>query len=288
MFKNKRCAFILLFPQLAISAFFFLWPACQAIFQSLYQSTPFSNASLFVGFKNFIALFQSAPYLFSLGITLIFCFLVTLITLSLGLFMAYLVHTVSFGKRTYKALFTWPYAIAPAVAALLWRFIFTPSIGWVASIFHSLGLDWNYLIHPKQAFSMVVFVSCWQQFSYNFLFFFAGLQSIPRSLLDAASMDGANSRQQFWQIIIPLLSPTTFFLFVVNLIYAFFDTFGVIQIMTQGGPARMTSTLVYKVYVDGFMGLDFGGSAAQSVILMVIISLLMLFQFYYIEKKVHY
>ena len=252
MFKNKGVAFLLLFPQLLVSFLFFLWPAYQAIIQSFYQSTPFGLSKVFVGLKNFFALFASNTYLTSFFITLVFCFFVTFCTLFLGLF------------------------------------IFNPSIGWVSTLYQSLGLDWNYLIHPKQAFSMVVLVSCWQQFSYNFLFFLAGLQSIPKSLLEAASIDGANNRQQFWQIIFPLLSPTTFFLFVINLIYAFFDTFGVIQVLTQGGPARTTSTLVYKVYIDGFIGLDYGESAAQSVILMVIISFLMLFQFYYVEKKVHY
>lgn len=288
MFKNKGLALLFLLPQLFITVVFFLWPACQAIVESFYKSTAFGFRSEFVGFHNFLNLLGSSIYFESLYRTLIFSFLVTVFTLITGLLMAGLVNSINRGHTVYKALFTWPYAVAPAVGALLWRFLFNPSIGWISHLLQMIGIDWNYLIYPKQAFFMVVLASCWQQFSYNFLFFYAALQAMPKSLLEAASIDGANSWHKFWNIVFPLLSPTTFFLFVINLIYAFFDTFGVIQVITQGGPARTTSTLVYKVYTDGFIGLDFGGSAAQSVILMVIISLLMFVQFSFIEKKVHY
>jgi sn-glycerol 3-phosphate transport system permease protein len=178
--------------------------------------------------------------------------------------------------------------VAPAVAGMLWRFFFNPAIGWGAYLFRSIGINWNFLIYPNQAFSVVILASSWQQFSYNFLFFFAGLQAIPHSMLEAASIDGANPWQRFWHVIFPLLSPTTFFLLIINVIYAFFDTFGVIQVMTQGGPARETATMVYKVYNDGFVGLDFSSSAAQSVILMLIVIGLTFVQFKYIDKKVHY
>lgn len=287
-FNKKSIAALLLMPQLVITCVFFLWPAAQAIFQSLYQGDPFGIYSKFVGLENFVDLFHSGTYFESVFVTVIFSICVTFFTLSLGLLMACLVNSVKRGQATYKALLIWPYAVAPAVAGILWRFIFNPSVGWGSYILQSLGMDWNYLIHPKQAFSVVVIASSWQQFSYNFLFFFAGLQAIPKSLLEAANIDGANPLQRFWHITLPLLSPTIFFLLVINLIYAFFDTFGVIQVMTQGGPARKTATLVYKVYNDGFIGLDFGGSAAQSVMLMFIISFLMFIQFKFVEKKVHY
>lgn len=288
LFHKKSIAVLCLLPQLCITLIFFVWPAYQAIVQSLYQGDPFGLSSKFVGLNNYIELFESGTYFQTLIITLVFSLSVTFFTLVSSLLMAYLVENCCRGKTLYKTLLIWPYAVAPAVAAILWRFIFTPAIGWGSYLLQLLGIDWNYLIYPHQAFFMIVVASCWQQFSYNFLFFFAGLQSIPQSLVEAASIDGANAWQRFRHIIFPLLSPTTFFLVVTNLIYAFFDTFGVIQVMTQGGPAGRTATLVYKVYNDGFMGLDFGGSAAQSVVLMIIISLLMLFQFRYIEKKVTY
>ena len=288
LFKNKRLAFTLLLPQLAITVIFFIWPAVQALYQSLYQGDPFGFNYRFVGGDNFYQLLNSSIYLQSLSLTIIFSVSVTLVTLGLGLMMACVVSGINKGQAIYKSLLIWPYAVAPAVAAILWRFLFTPSVGWGAYVFHHLGYDWNYLIHPKQAFAIVVLASSWQQFSYNFLFYFAALQAVPQSLLEAASIDGASAWQRFWHVTLPMLSPTTFFLMVINLIYAFFDTFGVIQVLTQGGPARSTATLVYKVYNDGFVGLDYGGSAAQSVLLMIILSTLMFIQFKYIDKKVHY
>lgn len=287
-FKAPKLACLLVLPQLLVTIIFFLWPAFQALKQSLYQGDAFGRYTHFVGLDNFIDLFSSKVYLKSFLITLFFSVLVTLLTLSTGLLMAVLVNRVVRGKRIYKAVFVWPYAVAPAVSGMLWRFFFNPAIGWGAYLCGLLGIDWNFLVNPKQAMGVVILASSWQQFSYNFLFFFAGLQAIPQSMIEAASIDGASPWARFWQVVFPLLSPTTFFLLIINLIYAFFDTFGVIQVMTQGGPARATSTLVYKVYNDGFVGLDFSSSAAQSVILMLIVVGLVFVQFKYIDKKVHY
>lgn len=288
LFSHKRFALMLVFPQLLITIIFFIWPALQAVRQSLYQEDPFGIHKVYVGLQHFVRLFTSPSYLETIYNTATFSLSVTLLTLISGLVMALLVNSVRMAKGLYKSLLIWPYAVAPAVAGILWRFIFNPSVGWVSYLFQYFGWDWNYIIYPKQAFWIVVLTSSWQQFSYNFLFYFAALQAIPKSLLEAATIDGANAWQKFYHITLPLLSPTTFFLIVINVIYAFFDTFGIIQVMTQGGPAGQTTTLVYKVYNDGFLGLDFGGSAAQSVVLMIIISILMLVQFKYIDNKVHY
>lgn len=287
-FQSRKTAYALLLPQLVVTVIFFIWPAIEALRQSLFQGDVFGLHSRFSGIDNFLDLFRSSVYLESFVVTTVFSLLVTFLTLSSGLLMAVLVNRVVRGKRFYKAVFVWPYAVAPAVAGLLWRFFFNPAVGWAAYLFRSMGIDWNFMIYPKQALGVVILASSWQQFSYNFLFFYAGLQAIPRSILEAASIDGANPWQRFWHVIFPLLSPITFFLLIINIIYAFFDTFGVIQVMTQGGPARRTSTLVYKVYNDGFVGLDFSSSAAQSVILMCIVILLTVLQFKYIDKKVHY
>ncbi len=288
LFKQRKLALLFIAPQLLITLIFFYWPSLEALKQSLYQGDAFGIHSKFVGLANFIDIFSSEVYLESLKATAIFSVLVTVVTLSIGLLMAVLVNRVVKGCQYYKALLIWPYAVAPSVAGLLWRFFFNPAVGWGSRFFHYIGIDWNYLVHPGQAMFVVVIASCWQQFSYNFLFFFAGLQAIPQSLLEAASIDGANAWQRFWHIVFPLLSPTTFFLLVINVIYAFFDTFGVISVMTQGGPGRATSTLVYKVYRDGFIGQDFGASSAQSVILMLIVIGLTVVQFKYIDEKVHY
>lgn len=287
-FKNYVVAFLFLAPQLIVTLIFFLAPAFQAVVQSLYQSDPFGFHHQYVGLKNYLYLLSSPIYRNSIGITLSYSLCVTFSTLMLGLIVAYVVSKVKKFQGVYKTFLIWPYAVAPAVAAILWRFMFNPSIGWGATIFDKIGFHWNYLTNAKQAFFLIVLTSCWQQFSYNFLFYFAAINALPKSLLEAASLDGASSMQKLVQIIFPMLSPTTFYLFIINLIYAFFDTFGVIQVLTQGGPGRSTSTLVYKVYNDGFIGLDYGGSSAQSVLLMIIISALMFFQFKFVDKKVHY
>lgn len=287
-FNNKKLALLLLLPQLVITFVFFLWPALQAFIQSLYGGDAFGVNKVFIGLSNYLDIFYSSAYVQSFKVTIAFSFFVTLFTQVGGLIMAYLVNSVGKGKGIYKTLLIWPYAVAPAVAGILWRFIFNPSVGWASYLMSKVGYDWNYLIYPKQAFFLVVLASCWQQFSYNFLFYLAALQAIPKSLIEASSIDGSNAFYQLKDIVIPLLGPTSFFLLLTNLIFSFFDTFGVIQIITQGGPAGATATLVYKVYNDGFVGLDYGGSAAQSVILMLVISLLMFLQFRYIDKKVHY
>ena len=287
-FKANKTACFLLLPQMVITIVFFFWPALQALKQSLFQGDAFGLIQRFVGLENFKELLFSSVYHQSILVTVLFSFSVTLLTLMLGLLMAVLVNEIIRGKLAYKALLIWPYAVAPAVAGLLWRFFFNPAVGWGSYLLRKIGIDWNYYVHPAQAMTVVVIASSWQQFSYNFLFFFAGLQAIPRSLLEAASIDGANAWQRFWHVSFPLLAPTTFFLMVINLIYSFFDTLGVIQVVTQGGPARRTATMVYKVYNDGFVGLNFSSSAAQSVVLMVVVATLTTIQFKFIDKKVHY
>ncbi len=288
VFKQKWLALLLVMPQIAVTIVFFLWPSFEALKQSLMQGDAFGIHQRFAGLMNFKYLFQDPTYIKSLIITLIYSLLVTGVTLSLGLFIAYLVMRLKRGGQWYKTLFIIPYAIAPAVAGILWRFLFNPSVGVIAHPLQMLGLAWNYLLNPLQAFFLIVFAASWQQFSYNFIFYLAALYAIPHTLIEAAELDGASAWQRFRSIIFPLLAPTSIFLFVMNLIYAFFDTFGVIQVITRGGPANATNTLMYKVYQDGFVGLDLGGSAAQSVILMLIVIGLTMVQFRYLDKKVHY
>jgi len=287
-FKHPILAWLLVLPQLLVTIVFFFWPAFAALRQSVYRGDAFGLHTHFVLLQNFIDLFHDSSYLESVGVTLLFSLLVTVLTMACGLLMAFLVNRVIVGQGLYKSLLIWPYAVAPAVAGILWRFLFNPAIGWGPYLLAKLGIDWNYMLNSKQALCVVVFAASWQQFSYNFLFFFAGLQAIPKSLLEAAKIDGASDWQSFWHIIFPLLAPMTFFLLVINMIYAFFDTFGIVQIVTNGGPASATSILVYKVYNDGFLGLDMGSSAAQSVILMAFVIGLTTVQFRYLEKKVHY
>jgi sn-glycerol 3-phosphate transport system permease protein len=237
---------------------------------------------------NFLDLLGDPGYGKALLVTLVIAFFVTLITMSLGLLLAMLVQSLGKGQKIYKSLLLWPYAVAPAVAALLWRFICQPKIGWLPQGLHFLGIEFDYLVHPKQALLVVILTASWQQFSYNFLFFFAAIKAIPPTIIEAAIIDGASTWRRFWQIIFPLLSPTTFFLLVMNLIYSFFDSFGIIDVMTNGGPGNSTTSLIYKVYKDGFVGMDPGSSSAQSVMLMFIVIGLTLVQFRYLEKKVHY
>lgn len=286
--RQKKIAFLFIAPQLIITLLFFIWPAWQALLQSMFLSDAFGLHRQFVGVENFIDLFSSSAYSKAVGITLILAVAVTTLTITFGLVMALLVNRCRKSYTVYKSLLLWPYAIAPAVAAILWRFLCHPSLGWLTQAAQAMGMEFNYLTHPKQALAVVIIAASWQQFSYNFIFFFAALKLIPRPLLEAATIDGASSWRRFWQIIFPLLSPTTFFLVSMNLIYAFFDTFGVIQIITDGGPASSTTTLIYKVYEDGFVGMDPGSSSAQSVILMLIVIGLTLLQFRFLEKRVHY
>jgi len=278
----------LLLPQLAVTVVFFFWPAGQAIVQSVQGGDAFGLTTRFVGWDNFATLFADPNYIFSFGVTAIFSVAVALLALVPGLLFAVMADRVVRGATIYKTILLLPYAIAPAVAGVLWMFLFNPSIGIVAYALGRLGIDWNYFLNGKEAMLLVILAAAWRQVSYNFLFFLAGLQSIPAALLEASAIDGATPRRRFWTIVFPLLAPTSFFLIVVNMVYAFFDTFGVIHNVTQGGPAKATEILVYKVWYDGIVGLDLGGSAAQSVVLMAIVIALTAIQFRFIERRVHY
>lgn len=287
-FHKPLTAYLLLAPQLIVTLVFFIWPAGNALWNSFLTGDAFGFHHYFVWFRNYTNLVKDSDYLHSIGVTFIFSISVAAVTLTLGLFMAVMANRVVRGSSAYKTLLIWPYAVAPAVAGIMWRFLFNPAVGILSYVAEKIGYDWNYMLHAKQAFLLIIIAASWQQFSYSFLFFLAGLQAIPRSLLEAAAIDGAGPKRRFFTIVFPLLSPTTFFLFVINVIYAFFETFGVIQVVTQGGPADSTNILVYKVYNDGFLGLDLGASAAQSVVLMLIVVLLTIIQFRYVERRVHY
>jgi sn-glycerol 3-phosphate transport system permease protein len=288
VFQSKWLPYLLVAPQLVITVVFFFLPATQALYQSLLVEDAFGASSQFVWFENFQHLFRDDAYLSSLRVTLVFSTLVALIGLSFALLLAVMADLVLRGASVYKTLLIWPYAVAPAVAAVLWLFLFNPTLGVVAHALGRLGVTWNHVLDSDQALLLIVIAAVWKQVSYNFLFFLAGLQSIPRSLIEAAAIDGAGPLRRFWTIVFPLLTPTAFFLLVVNITYAFFDTFAIVDAATSGGPGRATEILVYKVYVDGFKGLDLGGSAAQSVILMAIVIALTFVQFRYIERKVNY
>ncbi|NYT61078.1 sn-glycerol-3-phosphate ABC transporter permease UgpA [Alcaligenaceae bacterium] len=288
VFSHKTLPYLLLAPQLLITIVFFFLPAGQALWQSFRLEDPFGLSSQFVGLSNFVELFANEDYMNSFKVTAVFSVLVAVLGLSISLVLAVIANRVVRAAGIYKTLLIWPYAVATAVAGVLWLFLFSPSVGVLAVYLTQAGFSWNPRLNGNDAMILVVLASVWKQISYNFLFFLAGLQSIPRSLIEAAAIDGASPMRRFWSIVFPLLSPTTFFLLVVNVIYAFFDTFAVIDIMTQGGPGTSTSILVYKVYNAGFKGLDLGSSAAQSVILMVIVVLLTVVQFRYVDRKVNY
>ena len=287
-FESRWLPYVLIAPQMAVTLVFFFLPATQALYQSLLVQDAFGASTQFVWFDNFRQLFHDADYLSSFKVTAIFSLLVAVLGLSISLVLAVFADRVIRGATTYKTLLIWPYAVAPAVAAVLWLFLFNPTLGIVAHWLRGLGVAWDPLLDGNDALIMVVVAAVWKQISYNFLFFLAGLQSIPKSLIEAAAIDGAGPVKRFATIVFPLLSPTTFFLLVVNIVYAFFDTFGIIDASTSGGPAKATEILVYKVYADGFKGLDLGGSAAQSVVLMVIVITLTVVQFRYVERKVQY
>ena len=287
-FRAGVLPWLLLAPQLLIVAMFFLWPAGQALIQSLQQQDAFGTTVSWVGLDNFVMLWNEPTYLESFRTTLVFSLLVTSLGLGLGLLLAFFADRVTSGITFYRTLLLLPYAVAPVLSGVLWAFMFSSSIGIVAWGLRRIGLEWNHLLNANHAMALVVMAAVWKQISYNFLFFVAGLQAIPASLLEAAAIDGASPWRRFRTIQFPLLSPTTFFLFVINMVYAFFDTFAVIDATTQGGPGKATSTLVYQVYFDGFRGMDFGSSAAQSVILMAMVMVLTVIQFRFIEKKVQY
>ena len=279
---------LLLLPQLAVTVVFFFWPAAQAMLQSVRREDAFGLSIRFVGVENFAAVLSDPLYLGSVGVTAVFSVAVALLALLPGLLFAVMADRVVRAAAFYKTVLLLPYAIAPAIAGVLWLFLFNPSVGIVAVWLRAAGVDWNYLLDGRQALLLVILAAAWKQISYNFLFFLAGLQAIPASLLEASAIDGASPRRRFWTIVFPLLAPTSFFLLVVNIVYAFFDTFGVIHNVTQGGPAKATEILVYKVWYDGIVGLDLGGSAAQSVILMALVIGLTAIQFRFIERRVHY
>jgi sn-glycerol 3-phosphate transport system permease protein len=288
VFRSSWLPYLLVLPQMAVTLIFFFLPAGQALYQSVFQQDAFGIELQYVGLDNFRTLLNDGEYLHSLQVTGVFAVGVTLLGLSVSLLLAYFADRVVRGATGYKTLLIWPYAVAPAVAGVLWMFLFNPTLGVVSYALHAVGVDWNFLLNANQAMLLVVIVAAWKQISYNFLFFLAGLQSIPKSLIEAAAIDGAGPWRRFWSIVFPLLSPTTFFLMVVNVVYAFFDTFAIIDAVTHGGPVNATNTLVYKVYHDGFRGLDIGGSAAQSVVLMGIVIALTVVQFQYVERKVQY
>ncbi len=287
-FKSRWLPWALLAPQVAVIAVFFFWPAAQALLQSLQQQDAFGTSVEWVGLDNFRRLWADDSYLASFKTTAVFSALVAGFGLSLALALAVFADRVLRGAGVYKLLLIWPYAVAPAVAGVLWLFMFAPSIGVISFALRAVGIQWNHLLDSGQAMTLIVMAAVWKQISYNFLFFLAGLQSIPKSLIEAAAIDGAGPWRRFWTIVFPLLTPTTFFLLVINVVYAFFDTFAIIDAATEGGPGKDTAILVYKVYYDGFKALDLGGSAAQSVVLMVIVIALTVVQFRYVEKKVNY
>lgn len=288
VFRSHWLPWALLAPQVAVIVVFFFWPAGQALLQSLQQSDAFGTSVEWVGFENFRVLFSDPTYLDSFWTTAVFSVLVASLGLILSLLLAVFADRVIKGSALYRTLLIWPYAVAPAVAGVLWLFMFAPSVGIVSYLLRQWGFEWNHLLDGGHAMALIVMAAVWKHISYNFLFFLAGLQSIPKSLIEAAAIDGARPWRRFWSIQFPLLSPTTFFLLVINIIYAFFDTFAIVDAATSGGPGKETAILVYKVYYDGFKALDLGGSAAQSVVLMAIVIALTVIQFRFVEKKVNY
>jgi sn-glycerol 3-phosphate transport system permease protein len=287
-FRSTWLPWLLVAPQMAVVLVFFFWPAAQALYQSLLQQDAFGTSVEFVGLENFQRLWDDDSYLASFKTTAVFSVLVAVSGLSIALLLAVMADRVIKGAGVYKTLLIWPYAVAPAVAGVLWVFMFASPMGVVAYALQFAGVEWNHLLKSDHAMALIVMAAVWKQISYNFLFFLAGLQSIPKSLIEAAAIDGASPARRFWTIVFPLLSPTTFFLLVINVVYAFFDTFAIVDAATQGGPGKDTAILVYKVYYDGFKALDMGGSAAQSVVLMVIVIALTVVQFRYVERKVQY
>jgi sn-glycerol 3-phosphate transport system permease protein len=287
-FNERWLPYLLVGPQIVITLVFFFWPSGQAIWQSVISEDAFGGNTQFVWFDNFTHLFSDPNYFAAARLTLVFSFLVAALGLAVSLLLAVMADRIIRGASVYKAILVWPYAVAPAVTGVVFGFLFNPSVGVVAWALAAIGLEFNYVINGNQALLLVVFAAVWSQISYNFLFFLAGLQSIPKSLIEAAAIDGAGPGKRFWDIAFPLLSPTGFFLLVINIIYAFFGTFGIIGSLTQGGPGQATNILIWKVYNDGFRGQDLGGSSAQSVVLMVAVIALTFVQFRFIERRVHY
>lgn len=288
-FRKSSLAYLLILPQVLITATFFYWPAVQGLASSFQLSDPFGLYTKFVWFDNYIALFSDPLYLKSIVTTLIFSGLVAAVSISFGLFLATMANRALRLTTVTRTLLIWPYAIAPAISGILWLFLLHPSFGVVAIFIKDfIGINWNPLLESSHAMLLIVLASAWKNVSYNFVFFLAGLQAIPHSLIEAAAMDGASPFKRFWAITVPLLSPTMFFVTVMTIIFSFFESFGIIHAVTQGGPGGSTNILVYKVYQDGFIGLNLGSSSAQSIVLMSIIILITFLQFKYVERKVHY
>jgi len=287
-FGSRWLPYALVLPQIAVTLVFFVWPAAETLYYSVLLQDAFASKVQFVWFDNFVTLFQDPHYLASFKVTALFSAIVAIVGLAVSLLLAVFADRVLRGSSVYKTLLIWPYAVAPAVAGVLWLFMLSPSIGILTYVLRGVGVSWNYYVNSGQALLLICAAAIWKQISYNFLFFLAGLQSIPSSLLEAAAIDGAGPMRRFWTIVFPLLSPTAFFLLVVNVVYAFFDTFAIIDSTTQGGPAQATQILVFKIYQDGVQALDLGGSAAQSVVLMVIVIALTVVQFRWVERKVQY
>ena len=288
VFKNKVLPYFLVAPQIIITLVFFIWPAFMALYQSVLQEDAFGLKTVFVGMENFKYIFSDPIYLNSIKVTMTFSLSVAAIAMSIALLLAALADRAIRGATTYKTFIIWPYAVAPVASAVIWYFLFNPSVGMISFFLKAIGIDWNFTLNGRQAMFLVIIAAAWKVISYNFLFYLAGLQAIPKSFLEAAAIDGASPSKRFWTISFPLLSPTVFFLLVMNMVYAFFETFGVIHAITEGGPNEATNIMVYKIYHDFFEALDLGGSAAQSVILMIIVISLTVVQFRYIERKVHY
>jgi sn-glycerol 3-phosphate transport system permease protein len=287
-FKSAWLPYALVAPQLLVSVLFFFWPAVQALYQSVLLQDAFGSSVQFVWFENFETLWNDPNYLESFKTTALFSVSVAVFGLVISLILAVFADRVVRGTAIYRTFLIWPYAVAPVVVGVLWMFLLSPSLGIISHALRPLGIEWNHALNGRHAMILIVIAAIWKQISYNFLFFLAGLQSIPKSLIEAAAIDGAGPVRRFFSIVFPLLSPTSFFLLVINIVYAFFDTFGIIEATTSGGPGKDTEILVYKVFSDGFKGGDLGGSAAQSVILMFIVITLTVLQFRYVEKKVNY
>ena len=287
-FRGRTLPYLLVLPQLLVLLVFFFWPSAQAIYQSLTLSDPFGFSVTFVGLDNFRSLLASREYWASVRVTMVFTLFSTVLSLGAGFLMALFADRIIRGQKALKLLLIWPYAVAPAVAGILWLFLFHPLFGSIALLLKALGVPWDPTLNGTHAMILIIIASAWKQFSYNFVFFLAGLQAIPKSLIEAAAIDGAGPFTRVVRIVFPLLSPTTFFLVVMNLVFMFFDTFGVVHAVTQGGPGASTNILVYKVFYDGFVGQDLGSSSAQSVLLMIIVMVLTVIQFRYIERKVVY
>lgn len=287
-FPTSPLPYMLVAPQVIITLIFFIWPATQAVYQSFLIEDAFGMSTEFVWFENFVYLASDEQYLESFGRTIFFSVCVAFLSMSLALILAGFADRVIKGATTYRTLLIWPYAVAPVLAGALWVFMFNPTLGVFPYLLEFVGIDWNHYLNGSQAMMLVIIAAAWKQIAYNFLFYLAAMQSIPRSLIEAAAIDGAGPIRRFFDHIFPMISPTTFFLIVINAVYAFFDTFGIIHAVTQGGPANATTILVYKVYNDGFVGLDLGGSAAQSVILMFLVVAMTVVQFRYIERRVEY